>query len=187
MNNKRIITLKVFSAALIPFVIWGCGKEPSSDTNITATPPTSQTPGKQGTNVEPTAPAAAVAPPIAAKVEQNRPQESPPVETKKPEAKFDLSGSWNLDAAYPDSGISSMVFQLDLQQKESTIGGTVSGGRPVSGSIEGAKVSLTVNYEASIPGGINVYYEGNALDKDTIKGTVNFPGRGAGTWTAKRR
>ena len=110
-----------------------------------------------------------------------------PAAFTKSSVAIDLTGPWVLELAFPAQGILSMQFKLDLQQIGTTIAGTASGKRPVKGAVDGTKVTLTVNLEASIPGGIDVNYEGEIVDSNTLKGTVSYPGRGTANWTAHRQ
>jgi hypothetical protein len=97
-----------------------------------------------------------------------------------------LDGSWKLSLAFPNAGITAMIFTFDLKQTGSKITGSATGSVPVHGTIDGHKVSLTETLEG-IPTGIDVIYSGSVVDDNTISGTVNFPQYGAGTWTATRQ
>ena len=99
----------------------------------------------------------------------------------------DLTGSWDLDMAFPDKGITSMQGDMGgLQQTGTAITGTALGG-DLKGTINGSRVTLTVYFKAYSGETVPVVFKGKVVDANTLKGTVNFLSRGSGTWTAKRK
>jgi hypothetical protein len=102
-------------------------------------------------------------------------------------AAVDITGTWELEMAFPNAGVVQMVMgDMQLTQAGSKITGSVNG-RPVKGTFDGTNIIFTINFQASIPEGIDVTYKGKLVDDKTLKGNVTFPQYGSGTWTANRK
>lgn len=99
----------------------------------------------------------------------------------------DLTGKWELSMKFPDAGVVQMVMgTMDLTESGPKIAGSING-RPVKGTFDGSNINFTINFEASIPQGIDVDFSGKLSAKDTLTGVVTFPQYGKGTWTLKKQ
>ena len=100
----------------------------------------------------------------------------------------DITGSWSVNMTFPDSGITDMQpSDMHLQQTGSTITGTGISGDPVIGSIDGSSITMTEYLKGIAGATMQIVYKGKLVNGNTMKGTVNFPSYGNGTWTAKRK
>jgi len=99
----------------------------------------------------------------------------------------DISGTWELGMKFPDAGVVDLVMgDMRLTQAAAKITGSING-RPIKGSVDGANVTFTINFEATVPSGIDVTFTGKVVDGKTLSGTVTFPQYGKGTWRATRK
>ena len=74
---------------------------------------------------------------------------------------------------------------MDLLQTESKLTGTMTQYGAIKGSIDGSNVTFSVTDSSN--GNMDIVYQGNCEDKDTMKGTVHrVPGGRDGSWYAKR-
>ena len=101
-------------------------------------------------------------------------------------ANVDMTGTWNLQVA-TDTISASPTLNIK-QDGEKLTGQYISaqyGAFPLTGSIKGDKFEL--NIAMSIEGNsLSVYY-GGTIDKDNVKGTVNYGDFAQGTFTGSRK
>ena len=96
-----------------------------------------------------------------------------------------VSGTWELGMKFPAAGIVDMVMgDMELTQTGSSFTGTIHE-RPIKGKFVGNAVTFTINFEG-VPQGLDITFSGKLVDSTTMKGTVNFPQYGNGTWTATK-
>jgi hypothetical protein len=97
---------------------------------------------------------------------------------------LDVSGVWEFTSETPRG---TMTRKVTFEQDGSKLSGTMEtqmGSAPIkSGSIEGDKISFTVEF-ARGDRSFEMTYQGT-VEGDTAKGTMQTP-RGAVEWTAKR-
>lgn len=99
-------------------------------------------------------------------------------------AQESISGSWQLEMAFPAIGLTGITLDLTLNQKGTAITGsakTATGENPIKGTINGSEVNFT---EVLASG--DAVFKGKVVDAKTMQGTMDAPPYGSGNWTAKR-
>ena len=99
-------------------------------------------------------------------------------------AQAGVSGTWKLNFQTDQGAVDA---DLTLKQDGEKVTGTLSspqGDAPLEGTYKGGKLVLSMSVDA---GGqaLTITFDG-ALEKDTLKGNVDFGGFGSATWTATR-
>jgi hypothetical protein len=99
-------------------------------------------------------------------------------------AQAGVSGKWKLNFQTDQGAVDA---DLTLKQDGEKVTGTLSspqGDAPLEGTYKGGKLVLSLSVDA---GGqaLTITFDG-ALEKDTLKGNVDFGGFGSATWTATR-
>jgi len=101
-------------------------------------------------------------------------------------AKVDLTGSWTLAVDFGSiSATPSVVFKQDGETLTGEYTSQQYGSYPLKGTVTGNQLQFT--FTMTIEGNaIDVAYTGT-VDKDTVKGSVNYGGIGDGTFTGTRK
>ena len=101
-------------------------------------------------------------------------------------AKGDLTGSWTLAVDFGSiSATPSVVFKQDGESLTGEYTSQQYGSYPLKGTVKGNQLQFT--FTMTIEGNaIDVAYSGT-VDKDSIKGSVNYGGVGDGTFTGTRK
>ena len=99
-------------------------------------------------------------------------------------AQGSVAGTWKLNFQTDQGAVDA---DLILKQDGEKVTGTLNspqGEAPLEGTFKGGKLVLSMSVDA---GGqaLTITFDG-ALEKDTLKGNVDFGGFGSATWTATR-
>lgn len=99
-------------------------------------------------------------------------------------AQAGVSGTWKLNFQTDQGAVDA---DLTLKQDGEKVTGSLNspqGEAPLEGTFKGGKLVLSMSVDA---GGqaLTITFDG-ALEKDTLKGNVDFGGFGSATWTAIR-
>jgi hypothetical protein len=99
-------------------------------------------------------------------------------------AQGSVAGTWKLNFQTDQGAVDA---DLMLKQDGEKITGSLNspqGEAPLDGTFKGGKLVLSMSVDA---GGqaLTITFDG-ALEKDTLKGNVDFGGFGSATWTATR-
>jgi len=99
-------------------------------------------------------------------------------------AQAGVSGKWKLNFQTDQGAVDA---DLTLKQDGEKVTGSLNspqGEAPLEGTFKGGKLVLSMSVDA---GGqaLTITFDG-ALEKDTLKGNVDFGGFGSATWTATR-
>jgi hypothetical protein len=99
-------------------------------------------------------------------------------------AQGSVAGTWKLNFQTDQGAVDA---DLMLKQDGEKITGSLNspqGEAPLEGTFKGGKLVLSMSVDA---GGqaLTITFDG-ALEKDTLKGNVDFGGFGSATWTATR-
>jgi hypothetical protein len=100
--------------------------------------------------------------------------------------KVDLTGAWTFDVQTDaGGGTPTITLKQDGMKLTGHYSSQTFGEQELTGTVDGMKVKLTIN--ADMQGtAVTVVYDGTIESKDSMKGTVDLGGLGAGSWTAKR-
>jgi hypothetical protein len=95
-----------------------------------------------------------------------------------------VAGTWKLNFQTDQGAVDA---DLILKQDGEKVTGSLNspqGEAPLEGTFKGGKLVLSMSVDA---GGqaLTITFDG-ALEKDTLKGNVDFGGFGSATWTATR-
>jgi hypothetical protein len=99
-------------------------------------------------------------------------------------AQSSVAGAWKLNFQTDQGAVDA---DLTLKQDGEKVTGSLTspqGEAPLEGTFKGGKLVLSMSIDA---GGqaLTITFDG-ALEKDTLKGNVDFGGFGSATWTATR-
>ncbi|MBI3836687.1 MAG: hypothetical protein HY288_01970 [Planctomycetia bacterium] len=97
------------------------------------------------------------------------------------EDKIDVTGTWNVEV---DLGGQTGAPVFTFKQEGEKVTGKYKGQfgeAEVTGKVKGKEIEFTFE----IQGGGKVVYNGT-IDKDTMKGKVDYAGQASGTWTGKK-
>jgi hypothetical protein len=99
-------------------------------------------------------------------------------------AQAGVTGTWKLNFQTEQGAVDA---DMTLKQDGEKVTGTLDspqGQAPLEGTYKGGKLVLSLSVDA---GGqaLTITFDG-ALEKDTLKGNVDFGGFGSATWTATR-
>jgi len=99
-------------------------------------------------------------------------------------AQASVTGKWKLNFQTDQGAVDA---DLTLKQDGEKVTGSLTspqGEAPLEGTYKGGKLVLSLSVDA---GGqaLTITFDG-ALEKDTLKGNVDFGGFGSATWTATR-
>jgi hypothetical protein len=95
-----------------------------------------------------------------------------------------VSGAWNINIETPQSPVYvSAKFETDGTKLTGTLS-SEQGEFPVSGTFDNGKIEFVLKVD--VEGGEFVVTFSGTLEKETLKGTADFGGRGSGAWTAAR-
>jgi hypothetical protein len=102
------------------------------------------------------------------------------------EKAVDVTGVWALQIETPNgTGTPSVTFKQDGEKLTGKYSSQVLGERDLTGSVKGNAITWVI--EAVLEGNaIKVTYSGT-VDKDTMKGKVNFADAFEGTFTGKKK
>lgn len=101
------------------------------------------------------------------------------------QALHDLSGKWAFAVVTENgTGTPAVVLKQNGEKLTGTYESRMMGSRTFSGTIKGDSVTLTL--EANGPEGVALVFRGVVVDKDNLKGNVDFGGMGSATFTGKR-
>jgi hypothetical protein len=98
----------------------------------------------------------------------------------------DVSGAWALQIDLGgNAGTPSVTFKQDGEKLSGTYSSQVVGEQQITGTIKGN--AITFGFQASFDGNaVKVTYTGT-VEKDTMKGSVQFGDLGEGTFTGKKK
>jgi hypothetical protein len=99
----------------------------------------------------------------------------------------DVNGAWAFQIEIPGGGTGTptVTFKQDGEKITGVYASQVLGEQQLTGTVKGN--AITFNFQATMEGNtLKVVYTGT-VDKDTMKGTVNFGDMGEGTFTAKKK
>ncbi len=97
----------------------------------------------------------------------------------------DLTGKWAF-AVVTDNGTGTptIIMKQEGEKVTGTYESRMMGARSIAGTVKGD--SLVFTLEANGPDGIALVFRGVVVDKDNVKGIVDFGGMGGATFTGKR-
>ncbi len=97
----------------------------------------------------------------------------------------DLTGKWAFAVVTENgTGTPSVVLKQEGEKLTGTYESRMMGARAFTGFVKGDSVTLTL--EANGPDGMTLVFRGVVVDKDNLKGNVDFGGMGSATFTGKR-
>lgn len=100
-------------------------------------------------------------------------------------ALHDLTGRWAFAVVTENgTGTPAVVLKQEGDKLTGTYESRMMGVRAFTGSVKGD--SLTLTLEANGPDGVALVFRGVIVDKDNLKGNVDFGGMGGATFTGKR-
>jgi hypothetical protein len=104
-------------------------------------------------------------------------------QTDKP---ADVAGAWALEIETPNGkGTPTVTFKQDGEKLTGTYSSPVIGEHQLTGTIKAN--AITFGFETAFDGNkLAVKYSGT-VDKDTMKGTVDFGGQFQGAFTGKKK
>jgi hypothetical protein len=109
-----------------------------------------------------------------------------PAEPEKPAASaIDVTGTWTLDVTSDaGSGSPTFTFKQDGEKVSGQYSGQL-GQAAFTGTLKGSEISFW--FDVAVEGtSLRVTYSGT-VEKDTMKGTVNFGDMGQGTFSGKKK
>jgi hypothetical protein len=100
-------------------------------------------------------------------------------------SRVDVSGTWSFQVEVGgNSGTPTMTFKQDGEKLSGHYSGQL-GEAPLTGTVKGTAIESAI--DVSLEGNaLHIVYSGT-VEKDSMKGTVNFGDVGEGTFTAKRK
>ena len=100
-------------------------------------------------------------------------------------ALHDLTGKWAFAVVTENgTGTPAVVLKQEGEKLTGTYESRMMGVRAFTGSVKGDSVTLTL--EANGPEGVTLVFRGVVVDRDNLKGNVDFGGMGSATFTGKR-
>lgn len=101
-------------------------------------------------------------------------------------AALDVSGTWGLEVATEaGSGTPTLTLKQDGEKLSGQYESSQFGTAQITGTLKGSAISFS--FDISVQGtALHVVYTGT-VEKDTMKGSVDFGGAGSGTFTGKKR
>ncbi len=97
----------------------------------------------------------------------------------------DLTGKWAFAVVTENgTGTPAVVLKQEGEKLTGTYESRMMGARAFTGVVKGDSVTLTL--EANGPDGVTLVFRGVVVDKDNLKGNVDFGGMGSATFTGKR-
>lgn len=102
------------------------------------------------------------------------------------QAKIDVTGKWNFDVqTEAGGGTPTFTFKQEGEQITGHMSSQTFGEQEIKGTLKGQ--DLTFSFKSDALGAeAEVVYKGKVESNDSIKGTLDIPGLGAGTFTAVR-
>jgi len=98
--------------------------------------------------------------------------------------KVDVSGTWTAEVETPaGSGSPTFTFKQEGEKLTGQYKGAL-GEAPINGTVNGNEIKFSIKVSGQVEGTIT--YTGT-VEKNSMKGTVQFAELGSGTWTAKRQ
>jgi hypothetical protein len=101
------------------------------------------------------------------------------------DSRVDVSGTWSFQVEVGgNSGTPTMTFKQDGEKLSGHYSGQL-GEAPLNGTVKGTAIEFAI--DVSLEGNaLHIVYSGT-VEKDSMKGKVNFGDLGEGTFTAKRK
>ena len=97
-----------------------------------------------------------------------------------------VTGNWLFEVnTGAGSGSPTFEFRQDGSKLTGKYSG-IAGEAPLTGSVEGNKIQWEFKVSMGGDSGV-VKYQGTIESATTMKGTAEYPGLGAATWTAKKQ
>jgi hypothetical protein len=101
------------------------------------------------------------------------------------QALHDLTGNWTFSVVTENgTGTPAVTLKQTGDKLTGTYESRMMGQRALDGSVKGDSVLLTL--EANGPEGIALDFRGVIVDKDNLRGLVDFGGMGGATFSGKR-
>ena len=101
-------------------------------------------------------------------------------------AKVDVTGKWLFTVETgAGSGTPTMTFKQDGEKLTGKYNGQF-GEADLTGTVKGQEIAFSFNVDAQ-GNAVSFKYSGTIESKDALKGKVEIPGLGDGTFTAKRQ
>jgi hypothetical protein len=102
------------------------------------------------------------------------------------QAKIDLTGKWTFDVqTEAGGGTPTFTFKQEGEKVTGHMSSQTFGEQEITGTLKGQ--DLTFSFKSDALGAeAEVVYKGKVESNDAIKGTLEIPGLGSGTFTAAR-
>ncbi len=98
----------------------------------------------------------------------------------------DLTGKWDFEVVTENgTGTPTITFKQDGEKLTGTYSSRMLGERTLTGSVKGDSLRFALSNTAS-PDAVTMTFIGVILDKDTVKGVVDFAGMGGATFSGIR-
>jgi hypothetical protein len=99
----------------------------------------------------------------------------------------DLTGKWDFAVVTENgTGTPTVTFKQEGEKLSGTYSSRMLGERTLTGSVKGDSLRFTLSNTSS-PDAVTMTFAGVILDKDRVKGTVDFGGMGGATFTGARQ
>lgn len=99
----------------------------------------------------------------------------------------DLTGKWDFAVVTENgTGTPTVTFKQEGEKLSGTYSSRMLGERTLAGSVKGDSLRFTLSNTAS-PDAVTMTFVGVILDKDRVKGNVDFGGMGGATFTGVRQ
>jgi hypothetical protein len=99
----------------------------------------------------------------------------------------DLTGKWDFAVVTENgTGTPTVTFKQEGEKLTGTYSSRMLGERTLSGSVKGDSLRFTLSNTSS-PDAVTMTFAGVILDKDRVKGNVDFGGMGGATFTGSRQ
>jgi hypothetical protein len=98
----------------------------------------------------------------------------------------DLTGKWDFEVVTENgTGTPTVTFKQDGEKLTGTYSSRMLGERTLTGSVKGDSLRFALSNTSS-PDAVTMTFIGVILDKDSVKGTVDFGGMGGANFTGVR-
>jgi hypothetical protein len=99
----------------------------------------------------------------------------------------DLTGKWDFAVVTENgTGTPTVTFKQEGEKLSGTYSSRMLGERTLTGSVKGDSLKFTLSNTAS-PDAVTMTFAGVILDKDRVKGRVDFGGQGGAEFTGARQ
>jgi hypothetical protein len=99
----------------------------------------------------------------------------------------DLTGKWDFAVVTENgTGTPTITFKQEGEKLSGTYSSRMLGERTLAGSVKGDSLRFTLSNTSS-PDAVTMTFAGVILDKDRVRGSVDFGGQGGAEFTGSRQ